>query len=116
MTQINEAETPVVIHERAKQRFRISINGLHCLLQYSEERDGTLDYHRTYTPPELRGNNLAAMLVFHALEHAKAERRKVIPSCSYVADYLDKHPKYKVLATQKKPQSEKRVYRSLAEY
>ena len=29
-----------------------------------------------------------------ALDDARSEGKKVVPACSYVADYIDRHPEY----------------------
>lgn len=46
----------------------------------------------TETPRALRGRGIASELVKGALELIRRDGRKVIAGCSYVADYLDKHP------------------------
>jgi predicted GNAT family acetyltransferase len=45
-------------------------------------------------PAAIGGRGIAGRLVRAALEHARAAGLKVVPRCSYVADYLDKHPEY----------------------
>jgi predicted GNAT family acetyltransferase len=47
---------------------------------------------RTFVPPALRGRGLAETLVRAALDFARAERLRVIPACSYVAAFVDRHP------------------------
>lgn len=47
---------------------------------------------RTFVQPALRGRGLAETLVRAALDFARAERLRVIPTCSYVAAFVDRHP------------------------
>ncbi len=52
----------------------------------------TIDMHHTFVPNELRGKGVAAVLAKEALSYAKEQQLKVIPSCSYIAVYLQRHP------------------------
>ncbi|MGY3482402.1 putative GNAT family acetyltransferase [Bradyrhizobium sp. USDA 4011] len=52
----------------------------------------------TETPRALRGRGIASELVKGALELIRADGHKVIAGCSFVVDYLDKHPEYADLA------------------
>jgi predicted GNAT family acetyltransferase len=56
--------------------------------------DGAFDFDHTEVPPQLRGSGVAAKLAQHALQHAAAQGWKVIPSCSYIALYIKRHPEF----------------------
>jgi predicted GNAT family acetyltransferase len=45
-------------------------------------------------PPALQHRGLASAITRIALEHARANNLRVIPSCSFVAWYLEQHPEY----------------------
>jgi hypothetical protein len=42
----------------------------------------------------LRGRGLAAELVQAALDDVEARGGRVVPACSYVAQFIDAHPDY----------------------
>ncbi|AFH50759.1 Putative acetyltransferase [Ignavibacterium album JCM 16511] len=85
-----------VIHDKVNNRFVINIDGLDSFVEYSlNEKEMNL-YH-TYTPPQLRGKGLAEKVVLSAIEYAKENSLKVIPSCSYVAVFMQRHPEYSEL-------------------
>lgn len=85
-----------VIHDKVNKRFVINIDGLDAFVEYSlNEKEMNL-YH-TYTPPQLRGKGLAEKVVRTAIEYAKENSLKVIPSCSYVAVFMQRHPEYSEL-------------------
>jgi predicted GNAT family acetyltransferase len=45
-------------------------------------------------PDALRGQGIASRLVRFALDYALAARVRVVPSCPFVAAFLDRHPGY----------------------
>lgn len=85
-----------VIHDKNKSRFVIRIDGEESFVEYSLYNKVMNLYH-TYTPPRLRGKGLAEKVVRAAIEYAKENNLKVIPSCSYVALFLRRHPEYSEL-------------------
>ncbi len=74
----------------------ITIDGREARLSFSE-KDGRWLMYRTFTPPELRGNGIAAAITKAALKEARRRGYKVIPSCSYVHLYLEQNPEFKSL-------------------
>ena len=53
---------------------------------------GVLDVRHTFTPPSLRGHDVAAHLTAAAFAYAEAEGLRVVPTCSYTRAYLERHP------------------------
>ena len=86
-----------VIHEKENERFVIYAEGNEVYVEYTM-RNNTIDLHHTYTHPALRGKGLAAHVVRAALEFAKENNLKVIPTCSYVQSFIAKNDEYKELA------------------
>jgi predicted GNAT family acetyltransferase len=60
---------------------------------YVDQADVRMFPH-TVTSMKFRGQGIAGDLVKVALDDARAEGKKVVPACSYVADYIDRHPEY----------------------
>jgi uncharacterized protein len=85
-----------VINDKQGSRFVLEMNGEEVYLLYAEDKE-TIDLYSTYTPPELRGQGLAAKVVLEALEYAKEKNLKVIPGCWYVRKFLEKHTEYQVI-------------------
>jgi predicted GNAT family acetyltransferase len=55
---------------------------------------GVVIITHTETPRSLRGRGVASQLVHGALELTRAEDKKVVAGCGFVADYLRKHPEF----------------------
>ena len=82
-----------------KNRFVSFVEGYEAVVEYTL-KDNIIDIYRTFTPPELRGKGVAGKLVKYALEHAKENNFIVIPTCSYVRGYIERHENYKELLAE----------------
>ncbi|PZE65325.1 MULTISPECIES: GNAT family N-acetyltransferase [unclassified Curtobacterium] len=84
------------------------------LNQYSLVEDGTviglaayevdgdeIRFVHTEVDPEHRGGGHASMLVQQALDDVRANSdRRVVPQCSYVAAWVERHPDYQELTAR----------------
>ena len=64
---------------------------------YSPRIDHKFIASHTGVPFALEGRGIASRLARAALEYARAHELKVVPLCSFVAGYIQKHPEYKDL-------------------
>jgi len=90
---------PEVFHEKENERFVIYVEGNEVYVEYTM-RNNEIDLNHTYTNPALRGKGLAAHVVRAALEFAKENNLKVIPTCSYVQSFIAKNDEYKALVSE----------------
>ncbi|OPH39771.1 GNAT family N-acetyltransferase [Moraxella equi] len=86
-----------ITHNSATQRFEVTIDGHTGFLSYEVIDDDTLNYNHTIVPKELGGRGLGTALVKHALDYASDNGKKVVPSCSFVASYIDRRDEYQSL-------------------
>lgn len=84
-------DSPVVLHAPESRRFEIRLGDALAVAEYVRG-DGEIVLTRTFVPPELRGRGLAEQLVRAALAFARTERLRVVPACSYVAAFVERHP------------------------
>lgn len=82
-----------VEHQPEQHRFIVRRSGEESVLQYRlEEEEGgtprTIDFTRTYVPPELRGQGIAEALVRRGLAWAKEQGYQIRASCWYVGKFL----------------------------
>ena len=80
-----------VIHNACENRFEVIKDGLTGYVEYLPF-DGGIDIVHTIVPPPLRGHGMAQALVEAAIQYARKEKLRVIPSCSYAAAYVRRHP------------------------
>lgn len=85
-----------ITHNQAANRFETTIEGHTGFISY-QDQDDRIVYDHTIVPSELGGKGVGSALVKHALDYARSEGKKVVPTCSYVASYITKHAEYQDL-------------------
>jgi predicted GNAT family acetyltransferase len=83
-----------VTHNANTRRFETRSAGAPlAFLNYTLEGD-RITFMHTFVPDKLRGKGIAANLARVALTEARQRHWKVIPCCSYVADFIKQHPEF----------------------
>lgn len=85
-----------VINDKQGSRFFMNVDEHEVYVLYAEDKN-TIDLYSTYTPPQLRGQGLASVVVKSALEYAKEKNLKVIAGCWYVRKFIDENQEYQNL-------------------
>ena len=80
----------------AASRYECTVEGHLSVAEY-EIADGVMTLTHTLVPTELRGRGIAEKLVRAALNDAKADQRKVVPECSYVAKFIERNREFQPL-------------------
>ena len=84
------ADGITVQHNAAQHRYEAVVDGHLSVCEYALA-DGAMVFTHTLVPPELRGRGIAERLVRAALADARATGRRVVPACSYVAKFIERH-------------------------
>ena len=96
MTETQPAPLPEVRHNPVDTRFEIEMDGAMAVLEYEIDGGKFIATH-TGVPFALEGRGIASRLARAALEYARAHELKVVPLCSFMAGYIQKHPEYQDL-------------------
>jgi predicted GNAT family acetyltransferase len=80
-----------VINNQQKHRFQIQLGDELGLLAY-RQLPGQIELVHTEVPENQRGQGIGEKIVRFALEFARQNQLKVIPSCRFVRAYLKRHP------------------------
>ncbi|MDB5567963.1 MAG: hypothetical protein JWP84_4529 [Tardiphaga sp.] len=89
---MSETSTSAGIRDnKAQSRFELDVGGALAFANYRLAPGKVIITH-TETPRALRGRGIASTLVKGALDLIRADGLKVVAGCSFVVDYLDKHP------------------------
>jgi predicted GNAT family acetyltransferase len=101
MPDISNTAGPATVHDNtARRRFELDVGGAVAFANYRGVPGAVIITH-TETPEALRGRGIAAKLVEGALRLIEAKGEKVVAGCSYVVDYLAKHPEWQHLEDQR---------------
>ena len=95
MTQAPQFE---VVHNERASRFEAHIPEGLCRADYRRVGNALHMVH-TEVPPQARGRGAAARVVAAALDYAQAHGLTVMPLCSYVRSYFQRHPERQGLLT-----------------
>lgn len=82
----------VVMNEEAR-RFEISLDGDAAFAEYRLVDHGIILPH-TVVPEAFEGRGVGSALAKHALGYARDNGLKVIPTCTFMAGYIAKHPEW----------------------
>lgn len=98
--ELNSAPVKVVRHAD-RERFELYTDEtpgeLIGFLAYREIDPQTLELQHTIIAEGFSRRGFARTLVTKVLETIRAEGKTIIPTCSYVADYLERFPQYRDL-------------------
>lgn len=83
-----------IAHNAATQRFETTIDGHTAYLSYQIIDERTWNIDHTIVPDALGGRGLGSALAKTALDFARDHNIKIVPSCSFVAHYINKHQDY----------------------
>ncbi|OBX79809.1 acetyltransferase [Moraxella atlantae] len=85
-----------ITHNTAAQRFELTQDGATAYLSYQVAGD-KLIFDHTIVPPAIEGQGIGSQLAKHALDYARQNNKKVVPACSFVAHFMQKHTEYQDL-------------------
>src|SRR5205085_2402708 len=80
-----------VRNNAAESRYELDADGETAFAAYREE-GRNLVFHHTIVPEALEGRGVGSALVGGALEDVRAKGLKVVPLCSFVAAWIERHP------------------------
>ena len=86
-----------VLHEPGRKRFVAQTGGSVSQLVYMQRDEGRVDFRSTYVDPAMRGHGVGEKLVRAALDWARVEGLRVIPTCWFVGIMVRRHPEYRPL-------------------
>ncbi len=83
-----------VSHNEAVSRYELDTEHGTAIAVYRQQGDRLMFVH-TETPPPDEGKGIASRLVRAALDDARARGFKIVPACSFVVDFVRRHPEYR---------------------
>ncbi len=102
MNQPAREHGSTVEHLERESRFVLRRESRESFLEYDLRDDGSMVVHRTFVPDADRGQGIASVLTRRAVEFAAHHQLQVVPLCSYVATWLERHPEFSHLTDKPK--------------
>jgi predicted GNAT family acetyltransferase len=83
-----------VVDNPARSRYELRDDG--HLVGFTEyhERDGVLVFPHTVITQPKRGAGYGTLLIQAALDDVRAQGRRIVPECPFVAAFVAEHPEY----------------------
>ncbi len=92
-TTASTGETTGVFHNEDLKRYEIWLDEAKVGHADYSVRPGEIHFVHTEVDPAQQGKNLAAILMRETIENVReAGSTKVVPVCSYVVRYMERHP------------------------
>ena len=83
-----------ITHNAERHRYELRVDGeLASIAEYTPA-GARFVFDHTETAAAFRGRGLAEKLVRAALEDVRKRNGGVVPSCSFVAEFMDEHPEF----------------------
>lgn len=88
-----------VINNAKQMQFEIHTGEETAMLEYRFHNE-TIALMHTFVPDNLNGQGIASTLAKYALDWTKAQHKKALVYCPFVAAYVKRHPEYNDVVTR----------------
>lgn len=85
-----------VVDNEKESRYEVEVDGEIAVADYRKSGD-RIEFTHTKVPESLEGQGVGSALARAGLEHARREGLAVVPTCPFIASYIDRHPEYQEL-------------------
>jgi uncharacterized protein len=82
-----------LIDNTARNRYEMTVNDATAFITYDRTADTVVLVH-TEVPPEMSGQGIGSKLAQAALDDVRRHGQKVVPHCTFIQKYLQRHPEY----------------------
>ena len=83
-----------VRYNPAQHQFELDIDGYLSVVEFVRSADDTLALTHTEVHPDLEGKGVGSYLVKSVFEYMDAHDLKIVPLCPFVSSYLQRHPEW----------------------
>lgn len=90
-----------VTDNKEKNRFETKVDGHDAYIEYSIQ-PGVLSLNHTEVDKALAGQGVASELTEKTLLQVELRGLKVVPACSFIKNYIEKHPEWSSIVAEDK--------------
>ena len=84
-----------LIDNKEQHRYEFHIDNYIPLIEYTKTKNGEIYLIHTEVPEALEGKGIGSRLVKEVLADIKQKGLRLVPLCSFIASYIQKHPEWK---------------------
>lgn len=85
-----------ITHNETGSRFETTVDGYRAVLLYRQE-GGRIVFTSTQVPPAVERRGIGSALARAGLDYAHEHSLTVVPACSFIRAYIERHPEYQPL-------------------
>ncbi len=90
---MSSSEENLPYNNLEQHRFELKVGDQLAIADY-QLHGGRIRFTHTKVPASLQGKGVGAKLVKFALDESRTMNYRVVPHCSFVAQYVKRHPEY----------------------
>ncbi|HEX7874056.1 MAG TPA: GNAT family N-acetyltransferase [Sphingobium sp.] len=91
-----------VRNNEGESRYELALEDGLAFATY-DRREGALVFTHTIVPPEMEGKGVGSRLIQGALADVRRQGLRIVPLCSFVAAYVERHPEDQDLLASEAP-------------
>ena len=85
-----------IIDNPVRRRYELAVDGVVAHVDYVRQ-PGVIRITHTIVPEQIAGRGIGSRLARHVLDDAQKNGEKVVPQCSFIAEYIARHKEYQAL-------------------
>ena len=97
MSDQPDPTAPVVADDPARSEYVATLDGRELGVLSYVRGDGVIDLQHTVVHPEAQGLGVGSALIRDALDQARLDGDRIIPTCPFVQRFLERHAEYRCL-------------------
>jgi uncharacterized protein len=97
-----DAPEPEVADDKEQSRYEVHLGEETVAIADYVKAPGSVSFTHTETFAGHKGQGLAGQMIDRALRDARDEHLEVVPFCSFVSDYVAKHPEFLDLVAEER--------------
>ena len=89
-----------LIHNEKRHRYEFHLNGGIAYVEYEPAGEGIYRLTHTIVPPAFEGQGIGRELVESTLEALRERGVRIIPECTFIIRYIQRHPEWEPLLAE----------------
>ena len=89
-----------LIHNEERHRYEFRLDGGVAYVEYEPAANSRYRLTHTIVPPQFEGQGIGRELVESTLEALREQGVRIIPECTFIIRYIQRHPEWEPLLAE----------------